>query len=89
MKERMNELMKERQNFIFNIKIFIFIRGGSLLAWSLANGYGFPLNHYFSFFFLSAVFLLQFIMTLFLPPSINFRAKALEGENPVDVTMSH
>jgi hypothetical protein len=52
--------------------LFIF-SGGSLLAWSLQNGLGMPFNYYFSFFFISASFLLQFVLTLLLPSSINYR----------------
>jgi hypothetical protein len=52
---------------------------GSLLAWSLQNGLGMPFNYYFSFFFLSGTFLLQFILSLFLPESVNYRVGNPKG----------
>lgn len=58
--------------------------GGSLLAWSLQNGLGMPFNQYFSFFFLSCSFLLQFLLTLLLPESINYRIGNPLGKSTSD-----
>jgi len=47
--------------------------GANMLAWSLTNNIGFPLNHYFSFLVISIIYFSNFALTFLLDKSINNR----------------
>jgi apolipoprotein N-acyltransferase len=69
------------QSLVAMLRLFGPFSGSSLLSWSITNGLGFPLDHHFMFYVVSALLLLILGLSFLLPTTIN-EPKTTNDTNP-------